>query len=174
MCSSDLILPAHSRSPVRRPPMNIAIRRSLTIALAVCLTAGGVPVAVWAAPPAKPGLGGLHFFSRSKSNKPAVDPPATSRGGQGFAPIREKPVTNSGGTTAKASANPIKRAFDRVAGKAPPQVGHALPASTSPTDSTPLRETPQPQASQPQSGSRPPGKIPPMPAGDHEIGRAHV
>ena len=125
--------------------MNTVPRRSLVIALAVCLAGGGIPGPLWAAPPSKPGLGGLHFFSRSKTNSPPVESKSTPRGSQGLAPIREKPATAPVGPSAKGSSNPLRQALDRVTGKSPPQVGHALqpvPTTAAPTTAAPSTAEP--------------------------------
>jgi hypothetical protein len=132
--------------------MNTVPRRSLVIALAVCLAAGGIPVPLWAAPPSKPGLGGLHFFSRSKTNSPPVESKSPPRGSQGLAPIRQKPTTAPVGPSAKGSSNPLRQALDRVTGKSPPQVGHAL--QPVPTTAAPSNQAPTTAPVAPPTGGR--------------------
>ena len=107
-------------------------RRSLVIALAVCLAGGGIPSQLCGAPPAKPGLGGLHFFSRKKTSLPPDGSSTTTRkAAPGSDAIRQTPPP---GRPATASTNPLRNALDRVTGKARPQVGHALPSAPAPVE----------------------------------------
>ncbi|MFN6105615.1 MAG: hypothetical protein ACK5EA_14390, partial [Planctomycetaceae bacterium] len=66
-------------------------RRSLVIALAVCLAGGGIPSQLCGAPPAKPGLGGLHFFSRKKTSLPPDGSSTTRQPAPGSAARRQTP-----------------------------------------------------------------------------------
>ena len=108
--------------------MSSASRRMFVVTLAICLAGGHCPLLAWSAPPAKPGVGGLHFFSRTKkSSSPETTPPNTERSPVGKAAIRPSEPPTRGAARPTPAPNPLRNAFDRVTGQSRPQVGHALP-----------------------------------------------
>jgi len=136
--------------------MSSAARRLFVVALAICLAGGPVPLSAWGAPPAKSGLGGLHFFSRNKKpasaeTEAANERSSTDRGTTGKATIRPTEPAPKVATRPTTSLNPLRNALDRVTGQSRPQVGHALPAAPVGQDSPPAQPERMPPADVPSA-----------------------